>query len=98
MSNAQTWYAVLAWLLVATCTYAAFVFGRFSRTSFDRYPRGHIPARTRIGVAVSINGPPLCFLAGLIVAAVVGYWLEVALGAFVAIVVVTAVGLYLAPR
>ncbi len=98
MPDSQAWYAVAAWLLVAACGYAAFIFGRFARTSFDRYPRGHVPTRTRIGVAISINGPLVCFVLGLIAAAVTRAWLDAALGAFVGIAVVTAVGLYLAPR
>jgi len=98
VSDAQTWYAVLAWLLVAACAYVAFVFGRLSRTSFNRYPRGHVPHRVRIGVAISINGPLLCFVAGVVVAIVVGNWLEVALGTFLAVIAVAGVGLYLAPR
>ena len=98
MPDSQAWYAVLAWLLVAACSYAAFIFGRFARTSFERYPRGHVPTRTRIGVALSINGPVACLVLGLIAAAVTGHWLEAALGAFVGIIVVAGVGLYLAPR
>ncbi len=98
MPDSQALYAVLAWLLVAACGYAAFVFGRFARTSFDRYPRGQIPTRTRIGVAISINGPWACFVLGLIAAAFTRAWLDAALGTFLGIVVVTGVGLYLAPR
>ncbi|PRZ43106.1 hypothetical protein CLV47_103163 [Antricoccus suffuscus] len=98
MSDSQAWYAVFAWLLVAACGYAAFIFGRFARASFERYPRGHIPTRTRVGVAISINGPLVGFVIGLIAAAITGYWLTSALGTFVGIVIVTGLGLYLAPR
>lgn len=98
MPDSQAWYAVFAWLLAAACGYAAFIFGRFARTSFDRYPSGHVPTRTRIGVAISVNGPLACLVLGLIAAAVTRGWLDAALGTFLGIVVIAGVGLYLAPR
>lgn len=98
MQAHQAWYDVLAWLLIGACAYSAFIFGRFSKAAFDRYPRGHVPTRTRVGVAVSIAGPLLCLVVGFGAAAVTGRWIQVAIGTLIAIIAIAGVGLFLAPR
>lgn len=96
--SGQTWTVVASWLLVTAVAAAAHLFGKEARS----HPRGRAAdpdavRRGRLGVAVSITGPLLAWLAGLVVAAVSGWWAPVGLATVLAIVAVAAVGLYLAP-
>lgn len=82
---------LLGWLCVLAVTVAAVLFGQTARTT------GHVPARRRTGIAVSIAGPPLVAAAGLLTAAVSGTWLAVATGTIAAVVLIAAVGVAFAP-
>ena len=85
---------VLAWLAVAAVCVAAALFGQTARSSSAR--RGS-PSR-RIGMVLSMSGPWLVVLLAVAGGALTGEWLVAAAVALVAVLVVTLLGLLLAPR
>lgn len=94
----QVWTTVGAWLLVTGVALAAHLFGREARTIPKRCASPDALRRARLGVALSITGPLLAYLAGLVVAAVTGQWAIVGLVTVIVVVTVAVVGLVLAPH
>ena len=88
---------VLAWLAVAAVCVAAALFGQTARTSPVSRARPVSPSR-RIGMVLSMSGPWLAVLLAVVGGAVTGEWLVAAAAALVGVVVVTLLGLVLAPR
>lgn len=93
----QSWTTIGAWVLVTAVAIAAHLFGREARTNRAACRDDREVRRARLGVAVSITGPLLVLLIGLIIAAITGLWAPVGLATIAVIIVVAAVGLYLAP-
>ena len=87
----------LAWLTVAAVCVAAALFGQTARTSPRRRARRPSPS-TRIGMVLSMSGPWVATLLGVVGGALTGQWLVAAAAALVGIVVVALLGLLLAPR
>lgn len=96
--NGPLWIGLAAWAIVIATAAAAFLFGQLARDTVHRYPPGHLPSTVRTGVAVSISGPLLVVVVGLVVALLTGAWVAVSIGTFVGVVVVTGLGWFLAPR
>lgn len=87
----------LAWLAVAAVCVAAVLFGQTARTSPLRRGRRASPS-TRIGMALSMSGPWVALLLGVVGGALTGQWLVAAAATLAGIVVLALVGLLLAPR
>lgn len=94
----HSWTTIGSWLLVTAVAVAAHLFGREARILPKRCASPEALRRARLGVAVSITGPLIAYVAGLVVAAVTGGWAVAGLATVLAIVAVTAVGLFLAPH
>lgn len=92
------WLGALSWAVTLATAAGSLLFGQLARQSIKRYPPGHVPPAVRSGVVVSITGPIVLAVVGLVVAAVTGYWLYAAVGTFLAVLAVTALGWFLAPR
>lgn len=91
------WTTIGSWLLVAAVAIAAHVFGRESRALSYGHADAAAVRRSRIGVALSITGPLVALIVGVIAAAVTGQWAVSGLVTVLAIVAIAAIGLYLAP-
>ena len=87
----------LAWLAVAAVCVAAALFGQTARTSPVRRGRRPSPS-ARIGMVLSMSGPWVAALLGVLGGALTGQWLVAAAAALLGIVLVALVGLLLAPR
>lgn len=87
---------VLAWLGVLAVCVAAVLFGQAARTA-PRGRRRRSRAR-RIGLFVSLSGPWLAVLAGVVAGILSGAWLLAAVGAAVGVVLSAAIGFILAPH
>jgi hypothetical protein len=87
---------VLAWLAVLAVCVAAFVFGQTARAA-PRARRRRSPVG-RIGLFLSLSGPWLAVLLGAAAGAITGAWLAAAAGAAAGVVLVSVVGLTLAPH
>ena len=87
---------VLAWLGVLAVCVAAVLFGQTARTA-PRGPRRRSRAR-RIGLFVSLSGPWLAVLAGVVAGILSGAWLLAAAGAAIGVVLTAAIGFTLAPH
>ena len=87
---------VVAWLGVLAVCVAAVLFGQTARTA----PRGRRPRSRarRIGLFVSLSGPWLAVLAGVVAGILSGAWLLAAAGAAVGVVLTAAIGFTLAPH
>ena len=86
---------VLAWLGVLAVCVAAVLFGQTARSAPRRRRRS---AAGRIGLFLSLSGPWLAVLGGAAAGALTGAWLLAAAGAAAGVVVVSVVGLSLAPH
>jgi hypothetical protein len=87
--------AVLAWLAALAVCVAALLVGRSVRTAPRR--RRRRPA-ARLGLFLSLSGPWLSALGGLVLGALTGSWLHAAAGCAIATTVLALTGLVLAPR
>ncbi|TFV90547.1 hypothetical protein [Blastococcus sp. CT_GayMR16] len=84
---------VLAWLAVLAVCVAAVLFGQTARSA----PRRR-SATGRIGLFLSLSGPWLAVVGGVVAGALSGAWLLAAAGAAAGVVLTSVVGLSLAPH
>ena len=86
----------LAWLAVLALLVGAVLFGQTARTAPRR--RRRRSRRRRIGLFVSLSGPWLAVLAGVVAGLLSGAWLPAAAAAGAGVVLTAVVGFLLAPH
>ena len=86
----------LAWLAVLALLVGAVLFGQTARTAPRR--RRRRSRRRRIGLFVSLSGPWLAVLAGVVAGLLGGAWLPAAAAAGAGVVLTAVVGFLLAPH